>query len=187
MEADKVTFAQAAKLLNLHTNTLKNWQKAGKLPTAEKRKVRGVVTWLVDLDEVTVITNQGYTILDNGGDYQPQQSQQDGPEAVEQRQPEPSTQASQPTQIQPNIEATLTIFRESVVAPLTTLIKEQGNQIAELSAKNGQLEERLRHMEVQLQVAQAAQERPQQPEPSPVLNSETLSPEPPKKRHWWQF
>ena len=65
MSDQKLPFKQISQDLGIHPNTLKNWQKAGRLPSAEKVKVNGKFTWLVDPDEAIHASRQPDKVLDN--------------------------------------------------------------------------------------------------------------------------
>lgn len=173
---DKVTIIEAARLADLHPNTVRNWRKSGKLKTAEKVLDNNVDTWVVDPQEVNQlanhvrptngVNNRSYTV--NAPDGQP------NPEPVQQSPAAAITQAQ---------EQTIAFMRESVVRPLV-----ESNE--RLVAENGSLREEVGTLKERLRTLEAAQPLPQPPpapEVSPVLSSETLRPEPPKKRRWWQF
>ncbi len=64
MGDDLITFAAAAKELDVHPNTLKNWQRTGRLITAQKRKHNGVITWMVALDDARQVGQQSPAIIE---------------------------------------------------------------------------------------------------------------------------
>jgi excisionase family DNA binding protein len=53
MNEQRLTLSEAADLLGVHRNTIRNWIKAGKLPSADKhRDGDGVDRWTIDEDEI---------------------------------------------------------------------------------------------------------------------------------------
>ncbi len=53
MSEERVTLSQAAKILGVHRNTIRNWVMAGKLTTGEKhQRSDGVEQWTVSEDEI---------------------------------------------------------------------------------------------------------------------------------------
>lgn len=78
-------------------------------------------------------------------------------------------------------------LQEQWRADINRLHDERRKEAVESAMSISHLTERVKILEAQLEASQASQERPERPEPSPVLNSETLRPEAPKKRRWWQF
>lgn len=192
---DKVSFQEAAKQAGVHLNTVKNWRKAGKFKTAQKVLENGHELWLVDPAEVVQIARQarqnlpdiaeqsvvdlGENKVDNRSDAQT--TQPNWPPTGQNAEELPSTQSAQG--LAPALEQNLTFFRESIVRPLVEDLARARTELGEAKEEIGTLKERLRALE-------ASQPLPQPtpaPEPSPVLSSETLRPEPPRKRRWWQF
>jgi transposase len=50
---NRVTLSEAAQILGVHRNTVRNWVVAGKLATAEKRPTsKGLEEWVIDEQEV---------------------------------------------------------------------------------------------------------------------------------------
>jgi hypothetical protein len=164
---DKVPLSEAARQVGVHPNTIRNWRKAGKLKSAEKIAENGTEVWIVEPSEVSkvaaqarpgVIGNINYPVAAPGIN-------------------EGSTE---------NPAELFELIREGIVRPLTELVERQSDQIKEMAEELGTLKERVRQLEAKH--AETPPARPKQtPEPSPVLNRETLQPEPPKKRRWWQF
>ncbi len=68
MPDDKVTFAAAARALGVHVNSVKNWNTAGKLATAEKIQVKDVDKWVVSLTEARQLQQAGHTSIHNNID-----------------------------------------------------------------------------------------------------------------------
>ena len=53
MSEERVTLSQAAQILGVHRNTIRNWVMAGKLTTGEKHQGSdGVEQWTVAEDEI---------------------------------------------------------------------------------------------------------------------------------------
>jgi excisionase family DNA binding protein len=53
MNEQRLTLSEAAAALGVHRNTIRNWIKAGKLPSASKtRDGDGVEQWTIDEDEI---------------------------------------------------------------------------------------------------------------------------------------
>ena len=53
MSEDTVTLSEAAQILGVHRNTIRNWVMAGKLTTGEKhQRSDGVEQWTVAEDEI---------------------------------------------------------------------------------------------------------------------------------------
>ncbi len=183
---DKVTLIEAARLVDLHPNTVRNWRKAGKLKTAEKVLDNNVETWVVDPQEVNQLADHNRSTNGvNNRSYivNPPDGQPIG-EAVAQASTSPGAAIS------PVQEQTIAFMRESVVRPLVEANERQVAEIQKLSRENGELSAELRIVKQRLdtlQASQAAPQPPSAPEPSPVLSTETLRPEPPRKRRWWQF
>lgn len=174
---EKVSFSEAARLAGIHPNTIRNWRKAGKLKTTEKVLEKGIEIWIVDPGEITQLALLAHPSQDTNNNN-PVNTPNIEIGSLE------SSQAA-------GFEQSLLFMRESVVKPLTDLVERQSNQIKEMSEELGSLKEHIR----QLEAKQAETPTPQPVqapalmlEPSPILNKETLQPEPPKKkRHWWQF
>lgn len=165
---EKTTLIQAAKLLSLHPNTLKNWQKAGRLPSAEKLKVKGKDVWFVDLDELREVSNN-----------EPIFTQQTSEQTTTNQEP-PNGPQEPPTG---GFGQSLALWQEISIAPLlkanTDLLKsndEKSKRIEELALEIGQLRERLRLLET----AQAAPQPPQRPEPPPSAEITHAAVEPPQ-------
>jgi hypothetical protein len=193
---EKVTFAQAARPLGIHPNTLKNWQRSGRLSSAEKQLVKGVATWLVDPAEVAAVALQHVSTPDNtrqpspdrpdiaGG--QPRQSEPDNPTTL--IQPNTTTTGN-------NIDQNIMLWRDSLVAPLTAQLERQFNRIEELARENvnlirdkEELAGRVRELEDRLIAREAVQEPPQAVEVQiPAVGLET--PGAPKQAgmlaSWW--
>lgn len=172
---EKITLIQAAQILSLHPNTLKNWQKAGRLPSAEKIKVKGKDVWFVALEDVRNVANNEQTI------YQTIPNRQ---EPINDPPTDPTDTPQQATTA--NNAQALDLWRETYIVPLeranADLLKsndDKTKRIDELSHANGVLEERVRNLEAQLQerlrmlqAAQAAREAqpaPQPPPPAPII------------------
>lgn len=152
--SSKVTIAVASKALGLHPNTFKNWIKAGKLPGAEKVKPeKGVALWLIDLEEVKQVLSHGAAVFE-AGTFEAAAAGPGGP-VPDYTQYETTNQTTaQLNQIGPDVVGLA--FRESIVAPLTQLIKEQGKEIAELRETKGMMAERIRNLELRLQESEAS-------------------------------
>jgi hypothetical protein len=164
---DKVPLSEAARQIGIHPNTIRNWRKAGKLKSAEKVSENGTEVWIVEPSEVSKIAAQARPgVIGNI-----------------------NNPVAAPDINQSFIENPANLFeliREGVVRPLTELVERQSAQIKEMAEESGILKERVRQLEAKQ--AETPPARPKlAPEPSPVLNRETLQPEPPKKRRWWQF
>ena len=53
MNEDRVTLSEAAQILGVHRNTIRNWVMAGKLTTGEKhQRSDGVEQWTVSEEEI---------------------------------------------------------------------------------------------------------------------------------------
>ncbi len=53
MSEERVTLSEAAQILGVHRNTIRNWVMAGKLTTGEKhQRSDGVEQWTVTEDEI---------------------------------------------------------------------------------------------------------------------------------------
>ena len=53
MNERKVTLSEAAQILGIHRNTVRNWIMAGKLPSATKEQTGdGLERWTIDEDEI---------------------------------------------------------------------------------------------------------------------------------------
>lgn len=186
---DKVSFQEAAKQAEVHFNTLRNWRKAGKLKTAQKVLENGRELWVVDPAEVIEIARQSRQGLPESPANYHVDISEDNPandRSDASTTPPiwpPSGQTAQGITPPPALEQTLVFMRESVVRPLVEANERQAARLEEMAEQIGSLKERVRQLEA-VQAAHAAQPAP---EPSPVLNSATLRPEPPKKRRWWQF
>lgn len=159
----KVTLAQAARMVGVHRNTVKNWQREGKLASAEKMFERGIEVWYVSPAEVVEVARQSKEArLGNSLppiDYTTQPETATAPTAGQQ---------------------TLDLIRESIVRPLTDLIERQNTTIAEQANRIGRLEAEVE----QLKQNTSRQEAPQQAERSKEVSNQ--APEPLKKRKWWQ-
>ncbi len=172
---DKITFTHAAQELRIHTNTLKNWQKAGRLPSAEKLKVKGKDVWFVDLDEALDVSHNEQTIYQTTPNTQPTTQ-------------EPTDEPQQPTTAA--FEQSLVLWQETFTAPLlktnADLLKsndDKSKHIEELASELATVKERLRAL-------QASQPLPQPPPgpavAAPVDNAPTAGngPQPVKRGLW---
>ncbi len=90
-------------------------------------------------------------------------------------------------QAQEQWRSELANLQEQWRTDINRLHDERRKEAVESAMSISHLTERVKTLEAQLQTAQTAQERQPAPEPSAILNSETLNPAPPKKRRWWQF
>ncbi len=183
----KVPFGEAATNAGVHFNTLRNWRKAGKLKTAEKVLENGRELWLVEQEEVDNISRQSRRNLP--GTPANYHVDIDGVNTANTQSNETRTGPGLATT--PALEQTLVFMRESVVKPLVEANERQAARLEQMAEEIGSLKERIR----QLEAKQAESQAPQSlqapvlvPEPSPILNKETLQPElPKKKRRWWQL
>lgn len=181
----KVPFGEAATNAGVHFNTLRNWRKAGKLKTAEKVLENGRELWLVEQEEVDNICRQSrQNITESPANYH---VDIDAVNPVN----IPSNEAKAEPRLAtaPALEQTLVFMRESVVRPLVEANERQAVRLEQMAEEIGSLKERIRQLEAKQAESPAPQPAPAPTlEPSPILNKETLQPEPPKKkRHWWQF
>lgn len=128
----KVSFAQAAKMLGVHVNTLKNWQRAGRLSSAEKAKVKGVWTWIVDYSEAAQVNQQGYTIIDSTAQYNQHQTEA----------------ATEPPEAANNQQGLMVLPQEAYTG-LLALVEKQGDTIAKMAEEIGGLKERVKQLENQ--------------------------------------
>lgn len=181
----KVPFGEAASVAGVHFNTLRNWRKAGKLKTAEKVIENGRELWLVEQAEVDNISRQSRQNLPE----MPANYHVDIDGVNPANDPPTEIRNGPGLSTTPALEQTLVFMRESVVRPLVEANERQAARLQEMSEEVGSLKERVRQLEARLaENTEPAQPVPQSgPEPSPVLNTETLQSEPPKKRRWWQF
>ncbi len=188
--SDNITLAEAAKAVGLHFNTLRNWRKSGRLLSAQKVIERGVEIWVVSLSEVQRIAEETHNLRPPQPYNIPAQPPiTDGP-TIDQQPMTTSLQAQ-------NMALVISEAVKESIKPLADLLSQQNvvvakqsDELNKLNRENGELSAELRLLKERLEVLQAAQAAPQPqpaPEPSPVLSSETLRPEPPKKRRWWQF
>jgi hypothetical protein len=205
----KVTFAEAARPLGIHPNTLKNWQRAGRLPGAEKQHVKGVATWLVDPDEVSTVALQHLATLDNTARQDPtipadrpdsssgqaRQSEPDNPTTIEDDDSGGRRQSLSPAGN--NIDQNIMLWRDSLVAPLTAQLERQFNRIEELARENvnlirdkEDLAGRVKELEARIEAQQAAQHK----QSAIPVEIPTTAVEPPgtpqqeqKQRRWWQL
>jgi hypothetical protein len=169
---DKIPFNEAARLAGIHLNTLRNWQKAGKLKTAEKIIENGRELWIVDPSEVESLSSQHVKKIDtNTADSIDTNNAPPG-------EPGPATS--------PAFEQSLALIRESVVRPLTDLVASQNSRIEELSLELGELRAELRHLKAQAG-AQPASEVESNTTPNSAREEALQPAQPPKKRRWWQF
>lgn len=172
---EKISFSEAARLAGIHPNTIRNWRKAGKLKTTEKVLEKGIEVWIVDPEEITHFALQARPSGDTNNT-----NTVNNPNNVVSSLGSPQMAG---------FEQSLLFMRESVVKPITDLVERQSTQIKEMSEELGTLKERIRQLELkQAEAPVPGSEQMLVPEPSPILNKETLQPElPKKKRHWWQF
>jgi hypothetical protein len=169
MAEGKLTIKEAAALVGVDTNTIRNWRDKGKLKSAEKLIIGGVPVWYVDSSEVIELADQSRRkrTANQQANNSPSNSYTEEPTATS----------------APGTAQMLDLIRESITRPLTDLIATQSAKIEELSKQVGSLEERLSRYE-QSSPQPARQEPPQaakQPDPMP--------PEPPAapvKKRWWQ-
>lgn len=181
----KVPFGEAASVAGVHFNTLRNWRKAGKLKTAEKVIENGRELWLVEQQEVDNISRQSrQNAPETPANYH---VDIDGVNPANDPPIEPRNGPGLSTT--PALEQTLVFMRESVVRPLVEANERQAARLEEMAEEVGSLKERVRELEARLAQNKETIRSVAQPviEPSPVLNRETLQPELPKKRRWWQF
>lgn len=179
----KVPFGEAATNAGVHFNTLRNWRKAGKLRTAEKVIENGRELWLVEQEEVDNMSRQSRQNLPKTpANYH---VNIDGVNPAN----DPPTEVTNGPGLSttPALEQTLIFMRESVVRPLVEANERQAARLEEMAEEIGNLKERIRQLEARQAENIEPARQVAQPEPSPVLNRETLQPEPPKKRRWWQF
>ena len=145
-----VTFSEAAKRAGIHPNTIRNWRKAGRLKTAQKVVENNSEVWLVELDEVLSVAGQGVSQRA----YNPNNSF-----IGDNVNPTPNNSLL--------IQETIAAAVNQAVAPLTALVGQQSQQIAELNRELGRLEEKLSQLQ-------------NQPRPAPAPDEEK-----PKKRSWF--
>lgn len=167
---DKIPFNEAARLAGIHLNTLRNWQKSGKLKTSEKIIENGRELWIVDPSELNNLSSQHVKRTDTNNVVTIDTNNAPPGE------PGPITS--------PALEQTLVFMRESVVRPLVEANERQAAVIGELREEIGSLKERLRALEAATATPQPA------PEPQPIMPV-TISPVPeiavePVKRGFWQ-
>lgn len=86
-----------------------------------------------------------------------------------------------------DLQAKFDALQEAWRNDISRLEEARRKEAVESALALGQFQERVKNLEAQLQASQAAPVAQPAPEPSPVLSSETLRPEPPRKRRWWQF
>lgn len=158
MSSEKVTLAQAAGRISVHINTIKTWRRSGHLKTAELIIEHGVEVWHVDLDEAIQVAqskrNKRVDSSLNNGVYPAGYPDAEPPKQ------ESTPAPGQTLTINPVQEQTIAFFRDTVVAPLKDLIKEQGAEIAPLTAQNALLKDELDR----LKAAQTAPQPPPAPE-----------------------
>lgn len=200
---DRVTLVEAARLVDLHPNTVRNWRKADKLKSAEKVVENGVDVWLVDPQEVHQLAQESKaakrsTKDSSWSDNTPQDDvypkpYSGGPDDNKGKTATGSAQDSPGGAVSPLVEQNLAFFRESIVRPLVEANERQAAKIEDLSVQVGTLQERVRQLEARLAesvapaqppVAPAPRPPAAGPEPSPVLNRDTLQPVEPRKGFW---
>ncbi|WJW70417.1 hypothetical protein OZ401_005101 (plasmid) [Candidatus Chlorohelix allophototropha] len=59
MDMRRLTFTEAAKEAGIHPNSIRNWNKAGKLTTVRSDIIRNQQTWTVEMWEVLQIASAG--------------------------------------------------------------------------------------------------------------------------------
>lgn len=156
----KITLQQAARLVGLHVNTIKNWRRAGRLTTAELLTEKGIQVWYVDPNEIIQIATQTKATIDQS---YPDNSHVQEPTAT----PSPGTAQM------------LDLIRESITRPLTDLIATQSAKIEELSKQVGSLEEQVKQL-------QRSSETPSRQEATSAPERAESMPDVPRKRRWWQ-
>lgn len=156
MAVQKQSFATVAKALGIHTNTLKNWQKAGKLPSAEKAIIKGVTTWMCDIDEAREVLNYGRTTIHNNSASQ-------------------ETNYSYTTDAQSIVQSQAGQLLDLINQAQAPLIEK----LEQISRENGELRERIRNLEQSLEAHQPSQNQPvsaEQPEKASDIPSGLKTP-----------
>ncbi len=90
-------------------------------------------------------------------------------------------------QAQEQWRSELADLQEQWRADINRLHDERRKEAVENATSISHLTGRVKTLEAQLEASQAALQPQPTPEPSPILSSETMRPEPPRKRRWWQF
>lgn len=176
-DTPKIRLVEAAKIVGVHQNTLRNWRKAGKLKTVEKIFENGIEVWYVDLSEVQRLYQQTNTHLTDT------QSQVFGGTNEDQSLPSGSVNTNQ-----------LDIMRELLVTPLTELIKEQQTQITNMAMELGELRatiNQLKEARILHQDGPQAENNPPKVEThtqefNTAQNASNDVQTPPKKLKWWE-
>ena len=69
MSEERVTLSEAAQMLGVHRNTIRNWVMAGKLTTGEKhQRSDGVEQWTVAEDEILGLRRDRPASKSGGGE-----------------------------------------------------------------------------------------------------------------------
>ncbi len=200
MDNDRqVTIGEAARLLAVHPNTIRNWQATGKLKSAHKALDGKKSVWLISLQEVTTISYQYHNNTDNnptnttGYTIGKQSGNRPG------NNPPGGDNPPAPGQAAPaDMEQSLLVLRDSWSKPFEEIIERQAGQLERLQEERrleaitaagiiATLEERLK----QLETIQAAPTSPgaghtvEIPADSP--QAAIAPPQPAKRRRWWQL
>jgi DNA-binding transcriptional MerR regulator len=164
MDNDRqVTIGEAAKLLAVHPNTIRNWQAAGKLKSAHKALDGKKSVWLISLQEVTTISYQHHNNTDNNPaniiGYTIGKQSSNKPD----NKPTGGDNPPAPGQAAPaDMEQSLLVLRDSWIKPFEEIIERQAGQLERLqeerrqeaitaAAKIATLEERLKQLEISQQ------------------------------------
>jgi hypothetical protein len=163
----QVTIGEAARLLAVHPNTIRNWQAAGKLKSAHKALDGKKSVWLISLQEVTTISYQHHNNIDNnptnttGYTIGKQSGNKPG------NKPTGGDNPPAPGQAAPagaGMEQSLLVMRDSWIKPFEEIIERQAGQLERLqeerrleaiaaAGKIGALEERLNQIEKEKEAA----------------------------------
>lgn len=158
-DSDLVTFAEAARLSGIHRNTIKNWQKAGRLQTAQKVLSNGIETWLVSLAEIQELVRRSNSPLIGS---QPNTTN------IPPNMPPNDTQSPPSPEKGNNLSVIPNDFLKplaDVVERQNELIERQSEKIADLSLQVGELRGRLGAIE-ERQPVPATSEPPRQTAPN---------------------
>jgi hypothetical protein len=215
MDNDRqVTIGEAARLLAVHANTIRNWRAAGKLKSAHKALDGKKQVWLMSLQEVTTISYQHHNNTDNnpvvttGYTIGKQSGNRPGNKPPGGDNPPAPAGAA-------DMEQSLLVLRDSWIKPFEEIISRQAGQLERLqeerrleaitaAAKIGALEERLRFNQIEKEkeaagiirniVTEDSQAAPISPgagqaveTPAGGLQAAITPPQPAKRRRWWQL